>query len=335
MKAKTKTSISDLIGNTPLLRLNIFSEETGCEIFGKAAFLNPGGSVKDRAALGIIEDAERKGIVKDGGTFIEGTAGNTGISLTMICNSKGYKTVIVMPETQSTEKKDLLRILGADLRLVKAVPYKNPENYIRQSETIANELMASESAGACWANQFDNTANRKAHFTTTGPEIWKQTGKKIDGFICAVGTGGTLSGTGDFLRQKNPNIRIGIADPIGSSMYNFYINNVMKSEGSSVSEGIGQGRITKNLENFSPDFAFQIEDSEAILNIQKLMIQEGLYLGGSSAINITGAIKLAKELGPGHTICTILCDSGQRYQSKIWNATFLKDKGLPCPGWLS
>ena len=325
---------SALIGNTPLIRLNRVSDLTGCEIFGKAEFMNPGGSVKDRAAKAIIEQAEKTGQLKPGGTIVEGTAGNTGISLTLVGQARGYKTVIVMPETQSQEKKDLLRICGADLRLVPAVPYRDPNNYVRYSERLANELSQSIPEGVIWANQFDNVANRDGHYTTTGPEFWEQTDGHINGFICAVGSGGTLAGTGMYLKYMNKNIIIGLADPMGSALYHHYAHGSLKAEGGSVSEGIGQGRVTANLDKAPVDRAYQITDQEALPLMFELMEKEGLYLGGSSAINVAGAYHMAKDMGPGHVICTILCDSGQRYQSKIWNPAFLRKKKLPVPAWL-
>lgn len=330
----TNRNFSHLIGNTPLIRLNALSDMTGCEILGKAEFMNPGGSVKDRAAKAIIEDAEASGKLKPGGVIVEGTAGNTGISLTLVGRSKGYRSVIVMPETQSQEKKDALRVCGADLRLVPAVPYRDPGNYVRYSERLAKELRQTEQGGVIWANQFDNTANRMGHYSTTGPEFWEQTNGQIDGFICAVGSGGTLAGTAAFLREKNPDIKIGIADPMGSALFEHYKNGNLKSEGGSVSEGIGQGRITANLEGLEVDFPVQVTDAEAMPILFDLLDKEGLLLGGSSAINVAGAAAMAREMGPGHTICTILCDSGQRYQSKIWNPEFLRVKGLPVPYWL-
>lgn len=330
----TNRNFTQLIGNTPLIRLNALSDLTGCEILGKAEFMNPGGSVKDRAAKAIIEAAEASGELKPGGVIVEGTAGNTGISLTLVGRSKGYRSVIVMPETQSQEKKDALRVCGADLRLVPAVPYRDPGNYVRYSERLAEELRQTEEGGVIWANQFDNTANRMGHYNTTGPEFWEQTDGQIDGFICAVGSGGTLAGTAAFLREKNPNIKIGIADPMGSALYEHYTNGNLKSEGGSVSEGIGQGRITANLEGLEVDFPVQVTDAEAMPILFDLLDKEGLLLGGSSAINVAGAAAMAREMGPGHTICTILCDSGQRYQSKIWNPEFLRAKGLPVPYWL-
>ena len=330
----TNRNFSQLIGNTPLIRLNALSDMTGCEILGKAEFMNPGGSVKDRAAKAIIEAAEASGELKPGGVIVEGTAGNTGISLTLVGRSKGYRSVIVMPETQSQEKKDALRMCGADLRLVPAVPYRDPGNYVRYSERLAEELRQTEQGGVIWANQFDNTANRMGHYSTTGPEFWEQTNGQIDGFICAVGSGGTLAGTAAFLREKNPDIKIGIADPMGSALFEHYKNGNLKSEGGSVSEGIGQGRITANLEGLEVDFPVQVTDAEAMPILFDLLDKEGLLLGGSSAINVAGAAAMAREMGPGHTICTILCDSGQRYQSKIWNPEFLCAKGLPIPYWL-
>jgi cysteine synthase A len=327
-------TLSQMIGNTPLIKLRKLSELTGCAIYGKAEFMNPGGSVKDRAAKAIIEHAEQTGALQQGGTIVEGTAGNTGISLSLIGNSKGYKTVIVMPETQSQEKKDALRLCGADLRLVPAVPYRDPNNYVRYSERLAQELNDAHGGGVIWANQFDNTANMNGHYTSTGPEFYAQTDKKIDGFICAVGSGGTLAGVSKYLKEQNKNIKIGLADPHGSALFSYYQHGTLASEGNSVSEGIAQGRITKNLEHAEVDMAFRLSDHEALPLIYDLMLEEGLYLGGSSAINIAGAVAMAKQMGPGHTICTILCDSGQRYQSKIWNPEFLRSKDLPVPSWL-
>jgi len=316
------------IGNTPLIRLRGPSQATGCEILGKAEFLNPGGSVKDRAALYILLDAEKRGLLGPGGTVVEGTAGNTGIGLALVGNARGYRTVIVIPETQSEEKKAMLRLCGAELREVPAVPYKNPANYVHVSERLAKEM------GAFWANQWDNTANRDAHIATTGPEIWAQTGGKVDGFTCAIGTGGTLAGVAMFLKQKNPNIKIAVADPEGAAMYSWFKRGELQSEGSSITEGIGQGRVTKNLEGAPVDDAYRISDAEALPWIFELLKDEGLCLGGSSGINVAGAIRLAQDLGPGHTVVTILADSGTRYQSKLFNPAFLKEKGLPCPGWL-
>ena len=330
----TYKGFTESIGNTPLIRLNKPSELTGCEIYGKAEFMNPGGSVKDRAAKAIIEHAEKSGYLKKGGTIVEGTAGNTGISLAMCANARGYKTVIVLPETQSQEKKDMLRICGADLRLVPAVPYKDPNNYVRYSETLANDLSKVTSGGVIWANQFDNIANQEGHYQTTGPEIWKQTNGNIDAFICSVGSGGTIAGISRSLKKYKSDIYIGLSDPLGSALYNYYENGELKSEGNSISEGIGQGRITENLSLAKIDQAFQVSDEEALPVIFDLYSQEGLLLGGSSAINVAGAIKMAKKLGPGKTIVTILCDSGARYFSKLWNPDFLKEKKLPIPHWL-
>ena len=321
-------SVIDLIGNTPLIRLGKASEETGCEIFGKAEFLNPGQSVKDRAALYIIRDAEAKGLLKPGGTVVEGTAGNTGIGLAMVCAALGYKCKIVIPRSQSQEKKDAIRLMGAELIEVDAVPYSNSDNYVHYSGRLAKEL------GAVWANQFDNTANRDAHIHGTGPEIYEQTGGNIDGFICAVGSGGTLGGVSMALKAKNKDIQIGIADPGGSKLYSFYKDGALESEGGSVTEGIGQGRITDNLEGIVVDRAYRINDTDALNILFGLTQNEGMCLGGSSGINIAGAIALAKELGPGHTIVTMLCDYGARYQSKIYNPEFLRDKGLPVPPWM-
>lgn len=316
------------IGNTPLIRLRGPSQLTGCEILGKAEFLNPGGSVKDRAALYIILDAEERGLLKPGGTIVEGTAGNTGIGLALVGNARGYRTVIVIPETQSQEKKDMLRLCGAELREVRAVPYKDPNNYVHVSQRLAGEL------GAFWANQWDNTANRDGHFRSTGPEIWAQTGGKVDGFTCAIGTGGTLAGVSMFLKKKNPKIRIAVADPLGAAMYSWFKRGELRSEGSSITEGIGQGRVTENIEGAPVDDAYQIPDAEALTMIFALAREEGLVLGGSSGVNMAGAIRLARDLGPGHTVVTILADSGTRYQSKLFNPAFLKSKGLPRPDWL-
>jgi cysteine synthase A len=334
MQKFIKKDFVDTVGNTPLIKLNKASEITGCEIYGKAEFLNPGSSIKDRAAKGIILDAIAKKNLLPGGTIVEGTAGNTGIGLGLVGNSLGYKTLIVMPETQSQEKKDALKLIGCELKLVPALPYSNPGNYIRQSEKIAETLRKTSQNGVLWANQFDNIANQMSHYNSTGPEIWEQTSGKIDGFTCAVGTGGTLSGTGLFLKEKNKNIKIALTDPYGSGLYNYYENGEMKAEGNSITEGIGQGRITKNLENCPVDLSFRTDDNQALNIIFDLLKEEGLFLGGSSGINVAGAIKLAKELGPGKTIVTILCDSGQRYQSKIWNPSFLKSKDLVIPNWL-
>jgi cysteine synthase A len=332
--AKIFPGFLESIGDTPLIQLRNASKATGCMIYGKAEFMNPGGSVKDRAARGIIEKAEETGQLKPGGIIVEGTAGNTGISLAMCGNARGYKSVIVMPETQSQEKKDALRLLGADLRLVPAVPYKNPDNYVRYSERLAGELAKEHEGGVIWANQFDNIANQHGHYTSTGPEIWKQTGGKIDGFTCSVGSGGTIAGIGRYLKEQNPDVTIALSDPEGSALFNHYAHGELKAEGNSVSEGIGQGRITVNLAMAPIDTQYRISDQEALPLIHDLLINEGLLLGGSSAINVAGAIRLARDLGPGHTIVTILCDSGQRYQSKIWNPVFLREKNLPVPAWL-
>ena len=330
-----RNGLVDTIGNTPLIRLKKASEETGCEILGKAEFLNPGQSVKDRAALFIIQDAVKKGDLKPGGVIVEGTAGNTGIGLALVGNAMGFRTVIVIPDTQSEEKKDMIRLTGAELIQVPAVPYKNPDNYVKYSGRLAQELAAKEPNGAIWANQFDNVANRQAHIETTGPEIWDQTDGKVDGFICAVGTGGTLAGVGMALKDRNKDVTIGIADPMGAALYNFYKNGELKSEGTSITEGIGQGRITANLEDAPIDAPFQIPDDEALPYIFDLLQDEGLCLGGSSGINVAGAVRLAKQMGPGHTIVTVLCDFGTRYQSKLFNPAFLKEKGLPYPQWLA
>ena len=324
----------EAIGNTPLIRLKGISDMTGCNIYGKAEFMNPGGSVKDRAAKAIIEDAEASGNLAPGGLIVEGTAGNTGIGLTMVGNAKGYRSVIVMPETQSEEKKDVLRVCGADLRLVPAAPYKNPNNYVRYSQALAKKLAETHDGGVLWANQFDNTANLYGHYRSTGPEIWEQTEHKIDGFICAVGSGGTIAGVGKFLKEQNQSIKVGIADPEGSALFSYYRDGELKSDGNSISEGIGQGRITANLAEAPVDMAFCLSDYDALPFIFDLMQYEGLFLGGSSAINVAGAVEMAREMGPGHTIVTILCDSGQRYQSKVWNPEFLKSKDLPIPSWL-
>ena len=322
------------IGNTPLIRLKGPSEMTGCEILGKAEFLNPGGSVKDRAAIAIVRDAEERGVLRPGGIIVEGTAGNTGIGLTLVGNALGYRTIIVMPETQSQEKKDTLRLCGADLRLVQAVPYSNPGNYIRVSERIAEEYARSHPEGAVWANQFDNVANRLGHYRTTGPEIWAQTGGRIDAFTCAVGTGGTLAGVGLALKEKRPDVRVVLADPMGSALYNHYAHGELKAEGNSITEGIGQGRITRNLEGAPIDDQVRVTDEEAVPLLFNLLKEEGLCLGGSSGINVMGAIKVARHLGPGHTIVTVLCDYGTRYQSKLFNPEFLRSKNLPVPDWL-
>jgi cysteine synthase len=322
------------VGDTPLIRLGRASEATGCTILGKAEFLNPGGSVKDRAALAIITDAEQRGQLRPGGIVVEGTAGNTGIGLALVGNARGYRTIIVMPETQSEEKKDMLRLCGADLRLVPAVPYANPNNYVRYSGRLAEEIAATEPNGAIWANQFDNIANRRGHYETTGPEIWAQTDGKVDGFVCSVGTGGTLSGVGIALKERNPKVRIFLSDCMGSGIYSWYARREFKPEGNSITEGIGNNRETKNLEGFTPDGQYQISDAEMLPVLFALAKEEGLILGGSTGINVCGAIRLAKELGPGKTIVTILADSGTRYQSKLFNPAFLKERGLATPPWL-
>jgi cysteine synthase A len=325
---KIRDGFVGAVGNTPLIRLRGASQLTGCNILGKAEFLNPGGSVKDRAALYIILDAEKRGALERGGVIVEGTAGNTGIGLALVGNARGYRTVIVIPDTQSQEKKDMLRLCGAELREVPAVPYKDPNNYVHVSERLAKEL------GAFWANQWDNTANRDGHYCSTGPEIWEQTNGKVDGFTCAIGTGGTLSGVGKYLKQQNSKVKIAVSDPMGATMYHWFKHGELKSEGSSITEGIGQGRVTKNIEGAPVDDAYQIPDAEALPLIFDLLKKEGLCLGGSSGINVAGAIRLAKDLGPGHTVVTILADSGTRYQSKLFNPAFLREKRLPAPDWL-
>jgi cysteine synthase len=326
--------ITEAIGNTPLIKLERVSAATGCTILGKAEFMNPGQSVKDRAALFIIEDAIKKGELKPGGVIVEGTAGNTGIGLALVGNAMGFRSVIVIPETQSQEKKDTLRLCGAELVEVPAVPYSNPNNYVKLSGRLAEQLAKTEKNGAIWANQFDNVANRQGHIETTGPEIWRQTDGKIDGFTCAVGTGGTLAGIAIALKSFNSAVRIALADPMGAALYSYYTTGTLKSEGSSITEGIGQGRITKNLEGAPIDTAYQIPDAEAVPIIFDLLEHEGLCLGGSSGINVAGAVRLARELGPGHTIVTILADYGTRYQSKLFNPQFLREKDLPVPPWL-
>ncbi len=330
-----RSGFIESIGNTPLIKLRAASEATGCAIYGKAEFLNPGGSVKDRAALAMIRDAEKRGTLRKGGVVVEGTAGNTGIGIALVANALGYRSVIVMPETQSQEKKDMLRLCGADLRLVPALPYANPGNYVRYSEVLAKEIAATEPNGAVWANQFDNVANRDGHYRTTGPEIWDQTDGKIDGFTCSVGSGGTLVGVAMALKERNAGVKIAITDPMGSALYNFYAKGELKAEGNSVTEGIGQGRITKNLEGAPIDLAYQVTDEEALPVLFDLIQHEGLVLGGSTAINIMGAMKLARELGPGKTIVTILADGGSRYQSKLFNPAFLREKKLPLPSWMT
>ncbi len=329
-----RDGFNDTIGNTPLIRLRQASEETGCEILGKAEFLNPGGSVKDRAALFIIRDAENSGALRPGGVVVEGTAGNTGIGLALVGNARGYRSVIVIPETQSDEKKDMLRLCGAELVQVPAVPYADPNNYVKVSARLAKELNEKEPNGAIWANQFDNVANRQAHIEGTGPEIWEQTDGKVDGFTCAIGTGGTLAGVSAALKERNKDIVIAAADPGGAAMYNWFKNGELKPEGTSITEGIGQGRVTKNLEGAVVDDAFRIPDEEALPIVFDLLKHEGLCMGGSTGINVGGAIRLAKQMGPGHTIVTVLCDYGQRYQSKLFNPEFLKARNLPYPDWL-
>jgi len=326
------TDLAAAVGNTPLIRLNAASEATGCEILGKAEFMNPGQSVKDRAALYIIKAAVASGDLRPGGTIVEGTAGNTGIGLALVGASMGFRTVIVIPETQSQEKKDMLRLAGAELVEVPAAPYKNPDNYVRYSGRLAQELAKTEPNGAIWANQFDNIANRQAHIETTGPEIWAQTQGKLDGFICAAGSGGTVAGMGMYLQPKG--VKVGLADPDGAALHSFYTTGVLASDGGSISEGIGQGRITKNLEGFTPDMSYNIPDAEALPYVFDLLRNEGLVLGGSSGINIAGAVRMAHDLGPGHRIVTILCDYGTRYQSKLFNPDFLRSKGLAVPEWM-
>ena len=334
MAMDVRDGFLDTIGNTPLIRLRRASEQTGCEILGKAEFLNPGSSVKDRAALFIVRDAEERGVLRPGGVVVEGTAGNTGIGLALVGNARGYRTVIVIPDTQSIEKIDMLRLCGAEVRLVPAVPYRDPNNYVKVSGRLAEELAKTEPNGAIWANQFDNVANRRGHYETTGPEIWRQTDGKVDAFICAVGTGGTLAGVGMFLKERNPSVVIGLADPPGAALYSWYTSGELKMEGESISEGIGQSRITANLEGAPVDRAYRIPDAEALPIVFDLLKHEGLCLGSSSGINVAGAIRLARDLGPGHVIVTILADYGTRYQSKLFNPVFLRAKGLPVPDWL-
>lgn len=330
-----RSGFIESIGNTPLIKLRAASETTGCDIYGKAEFLNPGGSIKDRAALAMIEDAEKQGKLQPGGVIVEGTAGNVGIGITLVANARGYRSVIVMPDTQSQEKKDMLRLCGCDLRLVPAVPYANPNHYARYSGRLAEELAATEPNGAFWANQFDNVANRDGHYRTTGPEIWQQTDGKVDGFVCAVGSGGTLGGVGRALKERDPAVKIALADPMGASLYSWFTRGELKAEGDSITEGIGQIRVTSNLEGTPIDFAYQICDEEALPVLFDLVEHEGLVLGGSSAINIVGAMRLARDLGPGKTIVTILADGGQRYQSKLFNPEFLRGRNLPLPSWMS
>ncbi len=331
---RVRSGFIDLIGNTPLVRLRKASAETGCEILGKCEFLNPGGSVKDRAALYIVRDAEARGVLQPGGIIVEGTAGNTGIGLALVADALGYRTVIVMPSTQSQEKKDMLRLCRAELRLVPAVPYKDPGNYVRVSERLADELARSDPHGAIWANQFDNVANRRAHYETTGPEIWEQTGGAVDAFVASVGTGGTLAGVGMALKERKPSVRVVLSDPMGSALYHYYACGTLKAEGDSITEGIGQGRITRNLEGAPIDDALRVTDQEALPIIFDLLAEEGLVVGGSTGINVAGAIAVARQLGPGHMVVTVLCDYGTRYQSKLFNPGFLRSKGLPVPAWL-
>jgi cysteine synthase A len=330
----TASDVLAAIGNTPLIKLRHASEATGCTILGKAEFMNPGGSVKDRAALAIVQDAMAKGLLNPGGLIVEGTAGNTGIGLALVANALGFKTVIVIPDTQSQEKKDMLRLQGAELIEVPAVPYANPNNYVKVSGRLAERLAKEHAQGAIWANQFDNVANRRGHYETTGPEIFAQTDGKVDGFTCAVGTGGTLAGVGMALKERNTKIKIAISDPMGAALYHYYAHGSLKAEGSSITEGIGQGRITANLVDAPIDMAYQISDEEALPILFDLAEQEGMLLGGSAAINIAGAMRLAKDMGPGHTIVTILCDGGARYASKLYNPAFLRDKKLPVPAWM-
>ena len=330
-----RNDVTAAIGETPLIRLRRASEKTGCTILGKAEFLNPGQSVKDRAALFIVRDAVERGSLRPGGTIVEGTAGNTGIGLAMVGQALGFKTLIVIPETQSEEKKDALRLAGASLIQVPAVPYRNPNNYVKYSGRLAEKLAREEEHGAVWANQFDNVANRRAHLETTGPEIWRQTNGRIDAFICAVGSGGTLGGVSNYLKGRRSSVTIGLADPMGAALYNYYAHGQLKAEGSSITEGIGQGRITANLEGVQVDRAYQVPDAEALEVVFDLAEHEGLVLGASSGINVAGAIRLAREMGPGHTLVTILCDYGNRYQSKIFNPAFLRERGLPVPAWMA
>ena len=335
MNRSIRAGVVEAIGGTPLIRLRRASEATGCEILGKAEFMNPGASVKDRAALHIVRDAERRGLLRPGGRIVEGTAGNTGIGLAMVASALGYQTTIVIPRTQSQEKKDAIRLMGATLVEVDAAPYSNPNNYVRYSGRLAETLAASEPGGAIWANQFDNVANRQAHVETTGPEIWDQTGGAVDGFICAVGSGGTLAGVAEALRARKPGVTIGLADPFGASLYDWYKHGELRAEGTSISEGIGQGRITANLEGLKVDRPYRIDDETMLQTIYQLAMEEGLVMGGSTGINVAGAVRLARDLGPGHTIVTILCDHGSRYQSKLFNPQFLKERGLPSPPWLT
>jgi cysteine synthase A len=327
-------TLTDAIGDTPLIRLRHASAATGCEILGKAEFMNPGGSVKDRAAKFMILDAEARGELRPGGVIVEGTAGNTGIGLALVGNARGYRTVITMPDTQSAEKKDALRLLGAELHEVPAVPFKNPGNYVHAAARLAQELAASEPNGVLYANQWENLSNAEGHYRSTGPEIWRQTDGRVDAFCCAIGTGGTIAGVGRYLKERNPAVVIAVTDPLGSCMYNYYRHGELRAEGNSITEGIGQGRITANISSAPVDLAFRVPDEEALPVVFGLLADEGLCLGGSSGINVAGAIQLARQLGPGHTIVTVLCDSGTRYQSKLYNPQFLRGKGLPVPAWL-
>jgi cysteine synthase A len=329
-----KDGLIEAIGNTPLIRLRKASAMTGCEILGKAEFMNPGGSVKDRAALSIVLDAEKRGLLRPGGLIVEGTAGNTGIGLALVANARGYRALIVMPNSQSQEKKDMLRLFGAQLMEVAPAPYREPGNYVRVSEQVAKELSETEDAGVLWANQWDNLANREAHIQGTGPEIWAQTAGRVDGFICAIGTGGSLAGVAAFLKSKNPKITVGLADPPGAAMFDYFTSGKLTSEGTSITEGIGQGRITRNVEGIPVDKAYRIPDAESVQVVFDLLHEEGLCIGGSAGVNVAGAIRLARELGPGHTVVTLLCDSGTRYQSKLFNPEFLRSRQLPVPAWL-
>jgi cysteine synthase A len=329
-----KDGLIEAIGNTPLIRLRKASAMTGCEILGKAEFMNPGGSVKDRAALSIVLDAEKRGLLRPGGLIVEGTAGNTGIGLALVANARGYRALIVMPNSQSQEKKDMLRLFGAQLMEVAPAPYREPGNYVRVSEQVAKDLSETEDAGVLWANQWDNLANREAHIQGTGPEIWAQTAGRVDGFICAIGTGGSLAGVAAFLKSKNPKITVGLADPPGAAMFDYFTSGKLTSEGTSITEGIGQGRITRNVEGIPVDKAYRIPDAESVQVVFDLLHEEGLCIGGSAGVNVAGAIRLARELGPGHTVVTLLCDSGTRYQSKLFNPEFLRSRQLPVPAWL-
>ena len=329
-----KQGLVDAIGNTPLIRLKKASDLTGCDVFGKAEFMNPGGSVKDRAALSMVLDAETRGLLRPGGLIVEGTAGNTGIGLSLVANARGYRTLIVIPNTQSQEKKDTLRLYGAELMEVPPAPYREAGNYVRVSERVAQELSEIEPSGVLWANQWDNLANREAHIQGTGPEIWEQTAGRVDGFICAVGTGGSLAGVASFLKSKNPRIMVGLADPPGAAMFDYFTSGELKSEGTSITEGIGQGRITRNVEGIPVDKAYRIPDAESVQVVFDLLREEGLCVGGSAGVNVAGAIRLARDLGPGHTVVTLLCDSGTRYQSKLFNPDFLRSRQLPVPSWL-